>query len=236
MGISDGAFDLVFAILSKSIPEYFGYTFEEPESDIKKRKILQHWPSFEGFNLRNSPLGRVVVEYQRTKDWLKAYLVIPAELREIYLSAYQSYLWNECVKEIWRKKLTRTNLYPIKYNAGNLMFFRKMSHKEKDSVPGTFPTISHKMDLTEEEQGIVNKVLVKEVATLSDFDVQDGLGNFFKTHQREVIVHPQNFEILPPQVDELNDNGRGNTFKIKLSFFLPKGSYATIVTKRLFNA
>ena len=51
----------------------------------------------------------------------------------------------------------------------------------------------------------------------------------------ENIVRPEQFKISEPKLDELNDKGKNNRFKIILSFIIPKGSYATIITKKLFN-
>ena len=46
---------------------------------------------------------------------------------------------------------------------------------------------------------------------------------------------PADFTLSQPAKDELN-GGKGKTrFKVSVSFTLPKGSYATVVTKRLFN-
>jgi tRNA(Glu) U13 pseudouridine synthase TruD len=50
-----------------------------------------------------------------------------------------------------------------------------------------------------------------------------------------VIVKPAGFDMSLPEIDELNDKGKNNRFKVTLSFSLPKGSYATVVTKRVFN-
>ena len=67
----------------KSIPEYFGYTFEEPESDIKKRKILQlekpltEQSAIEEMNrlrhsffiFKNESTGKISVIYKREDEW-----------------------------------------------------------------------------------------------------------------------------------------------------------------------
>jgi tRNA pseudouridine13 synthase len=69
---------------------------------------------------------------------------------------------------------------------------------------------------------------------LEDFDIKRETGSFFKTRERETILKPEGFTINEPTVDEINDSGK-NRYKIMLSFTLPKGSYATIVTKRIFG-
>lgn len=52
----------------------------------------------------------------------------------------------------------------------------------------------------------------------------------FGTHERPALVTPREFSMTKPVPDELNTT----KYKTTLSFTLPKGSYATIITKRIF--
>lgn len=52
----------------------------------------------------------------------------------------------------------------------------------------------------------------------------------FGTHERPALVTPREFSMTKPAPDELNTG----KYKTTLSFTLPKGSYATIITKRIF--
>ena len=98
-----------------------------------------------------------------------------------------------------------------------------------------FPTLSEKVLLSEFDNKIVSKVLSNENITIPDLDIESSTGNFFKTRKRQVIVIPENFSVSDPMDDELNIiNGKPQK-KITLSFSLPKGSYATVVTKKIFN-
>ncbi|MEK6868803.1 MAG: tRNA pseudouridine(13) synthase TruD, partial [Nanoarchaeota archaeon] len=156
-------------------------------------------------------------------------------LREIMVSAYQSYLWNECIKELLRRTVNKKSLYSISYNIGTLLFYRNLSEEEIKKIPLAFKTISEEIKPSNAEKEIMGKVLSKEGVSIQDFGIKKETGNFFKVHERKVLLKPENFSISEPQIDEINDRGRKNTFKIKLSFSLLKGSYATIITKRIFN-
>jgi tRNA(Glu) U13 pseudouridine synthase TruD len=59
-------------------------------------------------------------------------------------------------------------------------------------------------------------------------------GNYFKAYKRPIIVKPNDFNISEPIKDEINNNQGRIHYSIKTSYFLPKGSYATIITKRIF--
>ena len=201
----------------------------------EKKIIAENWGNILPINAKNPSLAKVMNEYKKTRSWLEAYKKIPSNLREMMVSAYQSYLWNECIKELLRRIVNKKSLYSIPYNIGTLLFYKKLGHEEAKKLPLAFKTISEEINPNGLEKEIIGKVLSREGIVIEDFNIKKQTGNFFKMHERNVVLKPENFEISEPQTDEINDRGRKNTFKIKLSFSLPKGSYATIVTKRIFN-
>lgn len=201
----------------------------------EKRLIANNWNNILAISIKNYSLARVINEYKKTKNWLQAYRQIPSNLREIMISAYQSYLWNECIKELLRRTVNKKSLYSIGYNIGTLMFYKNLSEEEIKKIPQNFKTISEEIKPSNLEKDIMGKVLFREGINIQDFSIKKDTGNFFKLHERNVILKPNDFDISEPQIDEINDSGRKNIFKIKLLFALPKGSYATIITKRIFN-
>ena len=64
-----------------------------------------------------------------------------------------------------------------------------------------------------------------------EFKIKEETGNFFKTQARALLVKPAKFQMSKAEPDELNEE----RLKVKLSFVLLKGSYATILIKRLFE-
>ena len=201
----------------------------------EKRLIAEKWGNLKNFKARNGSIRKIIWAYNKAGSWLEAYKQIPANVREIMVSAYQSYLWNECIKEALKRAVGIKGLYSIKYNIGSLLFYKTLNEDQAKLIPVAFKTISDEIEPNEYESRIIKKILDKEHLNIEDFAIKKETGNFFKTHEREVILRPINFSISDPQIDELNDNGNGNMFKVKLSFDLPKGSYATIITKRIFN-
>ncbi|RLF29261.1 MAG: tRNA pseudouridine(13) synthase TruD [Thermoplasmata archaeon] len=201
----------------------------------EKRIIQAHWNNLSTINVRNKILATIIKRYLNTNNWLEAYKKIPSYLREMFVNAYQSYLWNECIKEVFRQHIDKKKLYSIRYSIGYLLFYKKLSSSEIQNIPLSFKTISHKIQPSEFEQKIISKILSQEGVALDDFDIKKTTGNFFKTRERAIIIKPNNLLLSDPVKDELNYRGRNKRFKITLSFTLPKGSYATIVTKRMFN-
>jgi tRNA pseudouridine13 synthase len=201
-----------------------------------KKRIAATWGSLSEVKVETPALAAVIAGYAKKKSWIDAYKKIDHNLREMYISAYNSFLWNECVKRLLILNLDRKKIYTIEYSLGNLLFYKNMKPGELERLPKTFQTVSEEMKPKEHEAKIVSQVLSREGLTIQDFGIKKETGSFFRTHEREVVVRPKDFSISEPVIDELNDHGKNNVFKVTVKFSLPKGSYATIVTKRIFNS
>ena len=154
----------------------------------------------------------------------------------MFVNAYQSYLWNECIKEVLKRIVGKERLYNVDYNIGSLIFYKKLIDYEIKKIPFTFQTISPSMKfLSEFEEEIIKDILYKENIELEKLDIEKETGNFFKTRKRQIILKPEGFTISNLEIDEINYKGKKNRFKLTLSFILPKGSYATLITKRIFG-
>ncbi|MBW3020742.1 tRNA pseudouridine(13) synthase TruD, partial [Candidatus Woesearchaeota archaeon] len=190
--------------------------------DNDKKNILRTWPTF-NIKVNDYEFKKIINEYKNTKSWIKTYQKIPSYLRQMFIIAYQSYLWNECVKLLIKEKVGKDNIEVIPYSIDEL-YFSKIQIKD---IPKTFQTISQKISSKIHESKIIQKVLDEEKISIPEFKIYKS-GNFFKTHEREVIIYPKDFELMKPIKD-------GLTYSIVAKFTLPKGSYATIVMKRLFG-
>ncbi|MDP2907620.1 MAG: tRNA pseudouridine(13) synthase TruD, partial [Nanoarchaeota archaeon] len=145
--------------------------FESSKVKEEKKLILQNWGSFSKLRLKNPSLKRVTEEYEKTKDWLKAYKKIPPNIREMMISAYQSYLWNECVKKVLKLKINNRKIYPVRYSLGALLFYKNV--KEINDVPETFKTISQDMEITSFEREVITEILSKEMVSIKSFDIKE---------------------------------------------------------------
>ena len=144
-------------------------------------------------------------------------------IREIFFSAYQSYVWNECIKRVVRQN--SKEVFSVDYEAGKLVFPRQWN---PDSKLGTFPLVAPGMNSSAENMKIINEILAQEKMGLSDFASDE---HIFFAREREVVLKPENLAVYPAEDDESNEHKK----KIKIEFTLPKGSYATIIIKTLFG-
>ena len=194
----------------------------------EKRRVKQQWEKFGTLTLANTLFRRIQSAYAKNKSWKDAYKKILLNLRQMFVAAYQSYVWNECIKLIVEKQCPE--LISVPYKVGELSFYKTLSDDQKKNIPKKFPLITHQIKLSEAEQPVVAEVLKKESLTRADFDIKNDSGTFFKPGERPVLVTPRDFSMTKPVLDELN----AAKYKTTLSFTLPKGSYATIITKRIF--
>ena len=198
----------------------YGYDSDERKED--KEMILGSWPKFD-IAVKSNDLREVINQYKKIKKWIVAYKFISPRLRLLFISSYQSHIWNECIKLWLKTRIENIDLYTVPYVLGEIVF----NKKKIENIPQTFQTMSHKIKPEKHEEGILTKVLKKENVSISEFNIRQ-TGNFFKSQKRDIMIYPTNFHIEDPIKD-------GNTYKISLEFTLPKGSYATMVLKKIFE-
>lgn len=203
------------------------FIFSQYEENQKQKlkpfydKLDKNWHNFGYLNIKIPFLDFLQREYNKTKSWKLTYKKIPVKLRELILTSYQSYLWNECVKEVL--EINFTDFARVNYNVGELYF----PIKKIDSF--CFPLIGRKLLFTSEQLLIIEKVLQREDITQEEIKQVSKSGSFLKSSSREAVVYPKNMSVI----EILKDDIYKNYFKIKLSFELPKGSYATVLIKQI---
>ncbi|MBI2136421.1 tRNA pseudouridine(13) synthase TruD [Candidatus Woesearchaeota archaeon] len=179
-------------------------------------------------------------------DYRGAFNLINKDLLILYCSAYQSFLWNECLKQILRKYIDEKNLLSIEYPAGRLLFFKSLDdslYNRLNSI--SIPILAHNLEFKDNEtdseiKQAYARVLEKQGLTFDD--VRKNQNVFFKVSYRKTLVNVQEMRIELIEHDELNTKRvmerhhrqPEKKFKIRLSFMLDKGCYATLILKRIF--
>jgi tRNA pseudouridine13 synthase len=122
-----------------------------------------------------------------------------------------------------KEKIKR--LYSVDYNAGTLLFYDELV----SDMPQTFTTIGPEMKPKDYEERIIKKVMEKQSISIDQLDIKKS-GAYFGIYDRNVLLRPEKFTLSEALDDELN-KGR---LKLPVKFSVPKGSYATVIIKRLF--
>ncbi|MCP3138098.1 tRNA pseudouridine(13) synthase TruD [Pyxidicoccus xibeiensis] len=168
------------------------------------------------------------------KDYLKAFMQIDSDYRAMLLFTYQSYLWNEGVRRYLQLLLPREHLFPMRYQAGTLLFHRDADPDVLRLLrDATFPLLAPDSVITDpQKQEAINWVLGKEKLKLEDLRIaKEPRRLYFKHEERPLLVFPHKLVIGRTMPDDIN---RGDV-KVNVAFTLPPGAYATLVVKRLFH-
>jgi tRNA pseudouridine13 synthase len=153
-----------------------------------------------------------------------AFELLEQNLRILLLSAYQSWLWNRTLAGRIRPL---PGAYEVAYAAGRHVFYPSLDAKTQDALAElSIPLIAPGQELDE----AATALLAEEGVELRQFRLKKLAKTFFGKGRRDAIVAPAGLSASSGD-DELN---RGRK-KMTLAFELPKGSYATVLLKRLFH-
>jgi tRNA pseudouridine13 synthase len=157
---------------------------------------------------------------KKESDYIGAIRLLPKRLLKMYVHAYQSYLWNETLVKYLKLKKWKE----VDYSLGKLVFV-----KEKENLQ--VPLIGFGVEIDEKLKGIIEEIMERENLSFSDFIIRQIPELSLEGDLRDAFVSVQDFKVGIIEEDELNSGKK----KVKVSFILGKGSYATMVIKRLFG-
>ncbi|MEM2130962.1 MAG: tRNA pseudouridine(13) synthase TruD [Candidatus Woesearchaeota archaeon] len=172
------------------------------------------------------------------KDYVGALKKVPFKILTMYINSVQSYLFNEVCAEYIKKKAK--NYFEIDYvlSEADEKKIKKFFFCNEKIKNIEIPLISFDTDLSNlnndkkinnELKKIYESVLNREKIYLNDFVIRQFPELTVLGSKRNLIATAKDFEIISFENDELNKNKK----KIKISFFLDKGSYATVFVKFL---
>ena len=175
---------------------------------------------------------KVVEHLQKNKnDFVGALKEIPWKTLTMYIHAYQSKIWNQTVEEIVK------GCPP--FEDPKIKFSSKVKKTKKFIAPQSaagltnpkIPIIGFASEIQDEKvKAIVEKILQNEDVKPNDFVIRAIPDLSSAGNEREMFVEIKNLVIGELENDELNIGKK----KVKISFSLGKGSYATEVVKELF--
>ncbi len=212
---------------------YLATPSPDDESRIKrfKRFLKENWGRWEEGLALAPPEYKPVVAYlcKKKRDFKGAIKRIPRDLLELFINAYQAYIWNETLNLLLKN--SGLDLFSVPYRFGELYFYRHLPPKFKNHLLDLeIPSPSIKSQFTPKIKEVMEEVLKRDGLRIADLKLRLRLqGIYFKPFLRKAICLPEEMRIGQLIPDELYPN----RFKLELSFFLPAGSYATILIKRL---
>ena len=206
------------------------YKGDSPVERRFKEYCLSHWRDWPGCARIAPPSYRPILHHlmAHPKDFKNALKTIDREYLNLYLLAYQSYLFNETLARLVRKWGEDT--MNLKYSMGEFTFHRKVQ-QNRPLASTRVPMVNEKTVLSGPVGACIERVIAKEGITLKRMALAKMRlrGVRFKPFMREALVFPADITVSGTEPDDLYA-GRNKRF---IRCTLPAGTYATILIKRL---
>ncbi|MBM3330896.1 tRNA pseudouridine(13) synthase TruD [candidate division WOR-3 bacterium] len=205
---------------------------DDTQTRRRKSAIEDNWGNWRRLLELAPPEGQPAIRHLSIspKDFKGAVYLIPRQLLELFVNAYQAWLWNEILAALLAD--LKAPLRQLEYFLGSLAFYDELNPTDakflsKLVVPAPGPDAEF---ASERAARVTNQVLAREGLSLDQLELKLRIrGVFFKAYPRKAVVLPENMRATAPEADDLYPGRK----KLVLSFFLPPGSYATMLIKRL---
>ncbi|MGE3820144.1 MAG: tRNA pseudouridine(13) synthase TruD [Isosphaeraceae bacterium] len=210
---------------------------DRPETRREKAILNQHWgdwPTAKANLGRSHARSLVTYLVDHPTDFRGAFARVRKELRSLYFSAYQSYLWNLMLGRLIERSTRPDQRVAIDFKVASLPMHRGLEPEQAGTLASTrLPLPASRSPLPPE--GFLREVAL-DVVTREGFDWEDLRVKhlkdvFFSKGERPALFFPENLRQRRDQ-DDLHP-GR---WKLALEFELPKGAYATLLVKRVTDA
>jgi tRNA pseudouridine13 synthase len=204
-------------------------------SGVKAQKAIlrEHWGRWAEAKARlERSSTRSIITYlvDHPSDHRGAFARLKRELRSLYFSAFQSHLWNLMLSR-WIERNTRPDQrVMVDVKAGVLAFPRHLEPDQRRALSATpLPLPGARSPMPEGALGeVVSEVLAPFQLTWRDLRVRHLKDVFLSKGTRAPLEFPQQLAVA--RIDDEIHPGR---HALRLAFELSKGSYATILVKRI---
>lgn len=209
---------------------------DDPRSKVLKQALWENWGDWPACRDIAGKLGahHSVFEHLRrhADDFAGAFFHVASRVRLIHLYAYQSHVWNRAVADFVREHVPVEKRVVIESEEGPLIYpsERELLPVAPDAtfrLPGPF--LEDVIDPV--QRGLLADVLALEALAPGEFSIQGVSGMALKGEDRPLFVHPAHLRVRPPKSDP---HHRGAAM-VGVRFELPRGAYATLVARRLFE-
>jgi tRNA pseudouridine13 synthase len=210
------------------------YEYDRAPEKRAKKILRDHWGDWAVCKER-LPRGhaRSLVDYlvQHPGDYRGAVARLRPELRGLYLSAYQSYMWNRMLAAWLRQVLHPEQIVPVELRLGEVPMHHRLDADQRRALAVlTLPLPSARMRLEPDDPRapLVQTVLAEEGLEAGQLKIKGLRELFFSKGERDALCLPSGLEWqLAP------DDRHAGREKLRLAFELQRGCYATLIVKRI---
>lgn len=213
------------------------YEFDAAEAKREKATLVEFWGRWPECKER-LPRGhaRSLVDYlvHHPTHFRGAVERLRPDLQGLYLSAYQSHLWNAILADVLTGSLPTANLATIDLRLGPLPLPQRLDDAARDRLHAMaipLPAARSEFDPAAPWADAAVRVLAAEGLEWSQLKIKGVRKPFFTRGERAAFVVPARL------MGEVNDDElHAGRAKLTLTFDLPRGCYATMVVKRVLAA
>jgi tRNA pseudouridine13 synthase len=207
-------------------------SLDRPRDREEKSWLRDHWGDWSACvaKLGRSPRVAIVRHLQDCPtDFRGALARIRPDLRNLYLAAFQSFLWNRLLSDFIVETCRPEQIIAIEVKMGELPFFESLDDATRQTLHSTslpLPSSRNRLD-----DGPVRHLVERSLGELGlamrEIRVKYPRDSFFSKGWR-----PATFALTGLSHEVADDELYAGRRKLTLSFDLPRGSYATILIKR----
>jgi tRNA pseudouridine13 synthase len=209
----------------------------DPAAKKREKEILRlnwgDWATCKAKLPRGDASGPVDYLLGHPSDFRGAFARMRHELASLYLSAYQSFLWNQILARVLAQICTREQLAWVPLRLGRVPMHRSLDAEQMAKLKEmVLPLPSARLKLSAEDPraSLYAEVLAKEEMSLSDMKIRGLREVFFSKGDRPALLMP-----IDMKHEAGDDELHPGEHKLTMAFELPRGAYATLIVKRLQN-
>ncbi|MFZ5916396.1 MAG: tRNA pseudouridine(13) synthase TruD [Chloroflexota bacterium] len=196
-----------------------------------------HWGDWQAiFDRAPKPSNyRSVLTYLRhhPQAFRRALNLVTPRVLSLYLSAYQSWLWNRLAGGYLRDRLAAAGVAPSSINVAGetLPLYDQLPPALLAALAGEeLPLLHHRVRFHRPQvEALVEAMLTDEGLQIADFKARLLTRAYMTEGSRSLLVWPRDLRRGEPEADERFAGRR----KLAVTFSLPPGSYATLLLKAL---
>ncbi len=179
------------------------YEFDRADAKREKAILAQHWSDWPALKAKLSKgHARSLVDYlvSHPTDFKGAVARLRPELQGLYLSAYQSYLWNRMLAAWLTRTLGAENLAEVELKLGRVPVPRRVPDEKRaewESLALPLPSARVKPEAGTSWLPIAEDVLKAEGLTLAELKIKGMQKPFFSKGDRAGCVRPANLAHEP---------------------------------------
>jgi tRNA pseudouridine13 synthase len=199
--------------------------FEHPESRQARQQLWKTRDFTEAF--RNFPFQlqqeRMMLSHlaKHSRDFVGAFRRLPTKLCQLFVQAYQSYLFNKFVSERIQRGISLNEIQKEDYAV-----------RVDNQSCLALPIVGFKQPLSSGIQGEIEKeILEEENLTHEQFRISVMPAISAAGGLRTALMPIKDLFLAKPNMDSVNPSKR----KVEVNFMLGKGSYATIVLREFMK-